>query len=566
MFDPQRTVLPLTSQTMFAFLQPINNSNSSTDARWIKAAPYHSSYRTLVPSTSTNFIPCKRVNEYDLPKKKRYVCCAAILRKCSLCSVRRPNSSGIVGGNNKFGRAGKPRCLQCRVWKQRVLHFWHFWYLQCEYTQPELPCKLCIEKRFPCGRKIRGEKQHVSQEDPLGKNEESIFENKKVDATKIIRQPVCLDEEIPEPTDSICIEYYFRRTSNTGITDNQPKHVGIPEYLKQRFGHDLSSKSVRFAVILTATGFASSDKPTLDSNQITRCRDLFYRHTQHAIHRKLYSDLVYACYFIVNHSISFNQSINESVIHARGFLLSLEKLRESSTLSSEEMFLIRRMWLQILEDIECTDCYVERRGEYGSRAKLMFPVVQRAQSVFSAPTNCLSKTNCIAHHVVTRALIHELDIYFRYYFSQASIGLEEHTSNSHLGQEIEALVKKLSALISRCNVLNKLYDRISRTLVPQILDGESIQEQGVHYSWEIGAVFTCGQFLLESIMLCRPWSESSREEAVDIAMFVCRLRMLVKQSHDFRYFKNDGAGALFMASLILNDVEFPIGPCQFVSC
>jgi hypothetical protein len=48
-------------------------------------------------------------------KKRRFV----IIESTDI-SARRTNPNVILKGNNTYGRKGKPRCLQCRAWRQKV--------------------------------------------------------------------------------------------------------------------------------------------------------------------------------------------------------------------------------------------------------------------------------------------------------------------------------------------------------------------------------------------------------------------------------------------------------------
>jgi hypothetical protein len=55
-----------------------------------------------------------------VPTNRRFACCHVV---SDSIRTRRPNVRSILKGNNKYGRKGKRRCLQCRHWKQKVGEF-----------------------------------------------------------------------------------------------------------------------------------------------------------------------------------------------------------------------------------------------------------------------------------------------------------------------------------------------------------------------------------------------------------------------------------------------------------
>src|SRR5271170_4241352 len=177
---------------------------------------------------------------------------------------------------------------------------------QCDYASPELACKLCVRKGFTCGPKVGGENQLVPVVNPPQNQREMAeyaFGEQMVDheIEEVICQPFYPEDEVPDPMDAICLEYYFTKHKGHWSMDCGEGYVRLQEFLNQRLGGNLS-KPIKFAIILSTSMSSPIRRLCLDSWQTSRCLNLFYRYAREAIIRELYIDLVIACYYIIIYS------------------------------------------------------------------------------------------------------------------------------------------------------------------------------------------------------------------------------------------------------------------------
>jgi hypothetical protein len=107
-----------------------------------------------------------------------------------------------------------------------------------------------------------------------------------------------------------------------------------------------------------------------------------------------------------------------------------------------------------------------------------------------------------------------------------------------------------------------LVDRIRRTRFSQVVRrGVAIPQSNiglVEGRREISRPFTYNRLLLLWILLFKHSSTATRDSALDAAWVICKCRALVRQSDAEHYCLDEGP-ALFMAGLILNEVEFSEG-------
>jgi hypothetical protein len=344
-----------------------------------------------------------------------------------MCSTRRPNASGITLGNNNFGRVGRPRCLQCRTWRQKVhLFALKILMFQCDYTSPELACKLCVKKGFACGPKLGGQNRRVlviNGGDNQRETAEQAFGDQMAihEVDEIIRQPLYPEEEVPDPMDSICLEYFFTNMKfhlwmDCGVWNS----LSVQDFLKKRLEVNLS-KPVKFAIILsTALCAPGTERLEPDSMQTSRRLDLFYRYAREAISRELYIDLVIGCYYFIFYCFFEARPVDEIAHHTTGFLLSLRNLINSQTLSSAEMFLTQCMWCEILRFMCYCNFTMAQNNDVtrASNLKTLLPVIRSTSSLFPARTTCRCRyIYCSEHDVPLTVLLHELSFYVRYYFA-----------------------------------------------------------------------------------------------------------------------------------------------------
>jgi hypothetical protein len=57
--------------------------------------------------------------EYSPPEKKRWYRLMQVVADSSITQTK-GNAKPSRKGNNSYGRSGKPRCQQCRTWRQKV--------------------------------------------------------------------------------------------------------------------------------------------------------------------------------------------------------------------------------------------------------------------------------------------------------------------------------------------------------------------------------------------------------------------------------------------------------------
>jgi hypothetical protein len=117
-----------------------------------------------------------------------------------------------------------------------------------------------------------------------------------------------------------------------------------------------------------------------------------------------------------------------------------------------------------------------------------------------------------------------------------------------------------------CERARILENYIRRIQASQMLHGVTIQRHVKHLYYDTDVLFASYQLLLESILLFKQWSNETRDVALDAARFICQIRALVRPSDQLYYHPGSdqsylqlGGPALFMAGLVLNEVEFSEG-------
>src|SRR5271170_5384379 len=156
--------------------------------------------------------------------------------------------------------------------------------LQCDYSSPELACKLCVQKGFNCGPKVGRQNRRVlaidsAQNQSRQTAEEALSDHMVVhEVEEAIRQPFYPDEEVPDLMDSICLEHFWKQGRHRRL-DCGVGNLRVQGFLLQRLGFNLS-KPVKFAIILATSAYWSRythEILRLNEKQTSRCLDLFYR-------------------------------------------------------------------------------------------------------------------------------------------------------------------------------------------------------------------------------------------------------------------------------------------------
>lgn len=97
----------------------------------------------------------------------------------------------------------------------------------------------------------------------------------------------------------------------------------------------------------------------------------------------------------------------------------------------------------------------------------------------------------------------------------------------------------------QCKVIGKLADCVRRTSRPQEASTDIVPPKEANdffnSSSELQIIYVWSQFLLESIVFCKEWSDVTREAALDAAWFICQIRML---SNQFNLFKSPWISSL----------------------
>ena len=380
---------------------------------------------------------------------------------------------------------------------------------------PGLACKRCVENGVACGPKVGGQKRRIldneqSRAHQIVANE--VFKDHMVDheVEEIILQPLYLDEEVPERIDSQCLGYFFGRALNS-LTDCCYEGFGVKRFLIQRFGFNLP-KAIKYAVILSAR---TDHGIQLDSAQTSRCLDLFYRYTQKAISRNAYMDIVFGCYFILTFAYGFDgwRLIDEIAYHATGFLLSLRGLIDSETLSSDEVFLLYRMWSKLSFRITMADGY-PFPGIYGKGMvdrKALLPVFQIASPLLLR-TNCTSQHHgdvCLSHYLSGETLVHQLDLYFRYYIAQKDTLRVSGCLKEEMSREIGTRLREVISMLLACAETQQLMDYVSRIELTQVFNAIPISALTIHESRAVQLI-ECHQLLLEWMVVCNSADSTSQ--------------------------------------------------------
>jgi len=232
---------------------------------------------------------------------------------------------------------------------------------KCEYVQIDQPCSICRDRNLPCtaADKIWGRSRQLQQaETSSGEGPEEVpvaavpCSNEGDGNQDIPRQPPTPDEVRLGPIDGVLLQFYVKsidpalRYKVYAIT---PRHDGIahPDWCSDSFGHDvfqrfgpnLSTMAVRYAILLFALQKVGD---LYDPNQRDLLRmnykDNFYRAMLEAINMKAYPDVLYASYFTCleelllsgdQFGIGFRR--DEFVIHLNGFVSALKMAAPGST-------------------------------------------------------------------------------------------------------------------------------------------------------------------------------------------------------------------------------------------
>lgn len=357
---------------------------------------------------------------------------------------RRRNVKAIEKGNNAFGRKGCPRCVQCRKWKRKVSKLQAFRLLcidfeKCVFSDISLPCESCVGRNFPCNieDKVFSKDFHVVESTPTC----SVRPGSSGPPTVWL----ALERPLPSPDDQAfdTVEgMYIQKFHHDMILMDtlawkrvNPSHP-LAEYLVRRFGVSLTSKSVRYAALLSVT-FRNELSYTQRSfhylNQV-------YISLQEAISFNNYAELAYACYAVVFHSF-LARPFSEMIFHGKGFLKSTQHLIKSPALNAEERIVLKAMAFQIY----CLVIYdLERqRSTEGcsERLRLAFEFAESAsfllhtQGVELEP-DWISREDLRCR---SRLMVLSLQVYLSYY---AALQADEdgQVTESH---EVEAIVRSL---------------------------------------------------------------------------------------------------------------------------
>ena len=154
----------------------------------------------------------------------------------------------------------------------------------------------------------------------------------------IYRQLPTPNEEKLTSTEGMYIQLYTSKviewiTYRPLGTASGSRQSPAEHFMLRRFGPSLSSKPVRYAVILLSIQYQG----LIDSEQLLHAEylDLFCRNTRTAIDYKSYADIVYACYTVCLYDILSRRPFDQVAMHFKGFLSSLENFMHFSESSSE---------------------------------------------------------------------------------------------------------------------------------------------------------------------------------------------------------------------------------------
>jgi hypothetical protein len=220
---------------------------------------------------------------------------------------------------------------------------------KCEYVSIELPCKRCSQKQLPCGsqEKVWGERRERErssqvQDGQLNMRLQYNLGGGSQNTPIILRQPRVPDNETLSSQEGMYIRFAYERLFRFTFEAGSMDCLWLADSMFRRFGPTLSSKPVRYAVLLYALSYQRYTTPSIDCQRLLYL-DQFYRSTRDAITSNAYADVMYACYSVCAHGLIAGQAVGELLKHFDGFLLSFQKLKGSSTLTAEEYLSIHVM-------------------------------------------------------------------------------------------------------------------------------------------------------------------------------------------------------------------------------
>lgn len=341
--------------------------------------------------------------------------------------------------------------------------------IQCQYENVDDTCRNCLKKRLKCGAedKVWGTKTEQRFERSSRASGRPLLVAKKR-SYSIVHSPATPGDDTLNTMEATYIQFYFDIVLPFPIEEkNRTDGRRLAECIAHRFGPTVNSESVRNAAILLS--YTLKELEGIDSYQIYRYRDRLYISIQEALKHKAYDEVVYASYAMCIHGFLTHLPFEEIAIHVRGFLHNFRSLKNSSDLSSEEVFLLRCM---------CKDIFCCLTGEFStedqdfeslprrteSRAKKMFELVQLTDTLFQAEMEFGSEPEWMPERQVymrMQMLMFRLKFAFEYLLVKQNSCEGEETPNwsESFILTIRSIFTELHSIISQNPRLRFLVDR-----------------------------------------------------------------------------------------------------------
>lgn len=123
------------------------------------------------------------------------------------------------------------------------------------------------------------------------------------------------------------------------------------ENVFRRFGPVLSSKSVRYGCIVYSIYkhmHEFKQGRSLSHHTVLLYLNNYYQATQEAINRDAFSEVAYGSFAVCMYGLRSGHNLEEVAKHARGFLVSVERLMETCSPIGEELFFFECMWEKLI--------------------------------------------------------------------------------------------------------------------------------------------------------------------------------------------------------------------------
>ena len=165
--------------------------------------------------------------------------------------------------------------------------------------------------------------------------------------TVIPRQPLTPDYETITPTEALYVQHYrehqlryFSAYYSYMFTSAERHQISGTSHLFRRFGPYLSSKAVRYAVILFSDSLQGFRFGRLEE---LRYQSQFFKYTLNAINGNAYAELAYACFAVCMYEIQSEKPVDEIAKHYMGFLLAFTNLAHVSATPLDDLLQLKFM-------------------------------------------------------------------------------------------------------------------------------------------------------------------------------------------------------------------------------